>query len=326
LEAADIRLLFVNAHTVKGAARTLLFRSLADAIHLAEDHYAMIIRGAVPDRNQLKLDCQKALAELESYREINRIKLNRSEDLSKIVIDRDLVLSHYHAVSQWLEQEETTVDELMEFLHTHSENLTKLIFEQLSTIFDAYLERASKIAKDLGKAEPHLHIDVPAIPVGAETRVLLDNCMIHILRNALDHGIESPDERRQQSKAAAGSIWIKGQLVQQRLILDIHDDGRGLAIARLRELGLKTGHLSPTSSDEAIAALIFEEGMTTSQSLTAISGRGIGMSAIRRFLREANGTIDLVLDASQAPSNGYKPFLFRMTLLLETRTRPQQAA
>jgi PAS domain-containing protein len=326
LEASDVRLLFVNAHTVKGAARTLLFRSLADAIHLAEDHYAMIIKGAAPDRDQLRLDCQKALAELESYREINRVKLNRSEDLSKIVIDRDLVLSHYHAVSQWLAQKETTVDELMEFLHTHSENLTKLIFEQLTTVFEAYLERASKIAKDLGKAEPNLNIDVPAIPVAAETRVLLDNCMIHILRNALDHGIENPDERRQQGKPPAGSIWIKGQLVQQQLVLEIHDDGRGLALARLRELGLRNGRLNPTSSDEAAAALIFEEGMTTSQSLTAVSGRGIGMSAIRRFLREANGSIELVLDSSQALSNGYRPFLFRIILPLETAAKSQQAA
>jgi PAS domain-containing protein/HPt (histidine-containing phosphotransfer) domain-containing protein len=326
LEASDIRLLFVNAHTVKGAARTLLFRSLADAIHMAEDHYAMIIKGAAPDREQLRQDCQKALAELESYREINRVKLNRSEDLSKIVIDRELVLSHYHAVSQWLEQKETTVDDLMEFLHTHSENLTKLIFEQLPTIFEAYRERASKIAKDLGKAEPHLHMDVPAVPVAAETRIVLDNCMIHILRNALDHGIENPDERRMHGKAAAGSIWIKGRLDQHRLILEIHDDGRGLALARLRELGLKNGRLNPTSSDEAAAALIFEEGMTTSQSLTAISGRGIGMSAIRRFLREAEGSIELVLNASQTASNGFRPFLFRITLPLETPARTQQAA
>lgn len=326
LEPADIRLLFVNAHTVKGAARTLLFRSLADAIHLAEDHYAMIIRGAAPDRDQLRLDCAKALAELASYREINRVKLNRSEDLSKIVIDRELVLSHYHAVSQWLEQEETTVEQLMEFLHTHSENLTKLIFEQLTTIFEAYPERAGKIAKDLGKAEPHLHVEVPAIPVAAETRVVLDNCMIHILRNALDHGIESPEERRLRGKPAAGSIWIKGHITEQQLVLEIHDDGRGLALARLRELGVKNGRISATSSDEAAASLIFEEGMTTSQSLTTISGRGIGMSAIRRFLREAQGSIDLVLDAAAPLSQEYRPFLFRITLPLESPSRHQKAA
>lgn len=326
LEPSDVRLLFVNAHTVKGAARTLHFRSLADAIHLAEDNYAMVIRGAPPQRERLLADCKAALAELESYREINRVKLNRSDDLSKIVIERDLVLNHYQAVSQCLQQEQPTIEQLMDFLRIHSEDLTKLIFEQLPTIFDGYIERATKIARDLGKADPQLHINVPVIPVAAEVRVILDNCMIHILRNALDHGIETADERKSMRKSPRGSIWIKGQVEDDSLLLEVRDDGRGLALARLRELGLRIGRLNPRSSDEDAAALIFEEGLSTSQSLTTISGRGIGMSAVRCFLQEAQGSIAVLLDPAVDSASEYRGFAFRLNLPLQKTVTVAAAA
>jgi chemotaxis protein histidine kinase CheA len=321
-------LLFVNAHTVKGAARTLHFSSLADAIHLAEDHYAMILRGDPPQRDMLLTDARAALAELESYREINRTKLNRSDDLSKITIDRDLVLNHFQVVRQWLQHEQPTVDELMVFLRQHSEALTTLIFEQLPTIFDAYVERASKIARDLGKAEPQLHIDVPVMPVAAAARVVLDNCMIHILRNALDHGIETAEERKAQKKPPMGSIWIKGFVEYQELVLEVCDDGRGLALGRLREKAVKSGSLGAQSSDEDVASLIFMEGMSTSPSLTPISGRGIGMSAVRRFLEEAGGSIAIELKPDPAGSSNYRSFLFRMRLPLQElrKTSASEAA
>jgi chemotaxis protein histidine kinase CheA len=308
---------------VKGAARTLHFRSLADAIHLAEDRYAAILRGNVPQREILFHEARMALAELASYREINRVKLNRSDDLSKITIDRDLVLNHFQVVRQWLQHEQPTVDELMVFLRQHSEALTNLIFEQLPTVFDAYIERASKIARDLGKAEPQLHIDVPAIPVTASARVVLDNCMIHILRNALDHGIESPEERKAQKKPPAGSIWIKGSVENQELVLEVYDDGKGLALGRLREKALENGSPAAQASDENLAALIFMDGMSTSPSLTPISGRGMGMSAVRRFLQEAGGTIDIVLRPVATDPLNYRSFFFIIRLPLE---EPRQAA
>jgi chemotaxis protein histidine kinase CheA len=125
-----------------------------------------------------------------------------------------------------------------------------------------------------------------------------------------------------------GSIWIKGFVEYQELVLEVCDDGRGLALGRLREKAVKSGSLGAQSSDEDVASLIFMEGMSTSPSLTPISGRGIGMSAVRRFLEEAGGSIAIELKPDPAGSSNYRSFLFRMRLPLQElrKTSASEAA
>jgi len=324
LDSAAIRLLFVNAHTVKGAARTLHLRSLADAIHQAENRYAAVLQGSPIDRQQLQQDCQQALEAFNSYRDINSHKLNRSNDLARITIDREIIMSHYYNLQQFLATPALNVDQLVPFLRAHSENLTQLIFEQLDTVFDAYAEQADKIAKDLGKPKPLVKLDVPRLAVPSEFRVLLDKCMIHILRNGLDHGIEDADERRQKHKPIQGTISITVSHRDWMLLVTIEDDGRGLALNQLKEKALKVGLLTADSTADQVADLIFASGISTAKSISEISGRGIGMDAVRRFLEEAGGSIAIELKDIPTLELGYTAFALHLRIPL--RFTPVQKA
>ncbi len=149
---------------------------------------------------------------------------------------------------------------------------------------------AHQLAEDLGKIKCPLVVEVPQDLVlqPAFFKALSDS-MIHLLRNSLDHGIQPPEERRSKGLSEHGSIRIF-QDAQGRLALQ--DDGRGLPLAKLREkaqsLGRKVG------STQELVEMIFESGVSTKQAADDISGRGVGMDAVRSFLRKAGSDIIVV--------------------------------
>ncbi|WP_324961330.1 ATP-binding protein [Oligoflexus sp.] len=130
--------------------------------------------------------------------------------------------------------------------------------------------------------------------------------MVHILRNALDHGLESIEERRQKMKAENGTIHIKALVISGFLQFTIFDDGRGLAIEKLRKMGQQSGELQADPSLEDIAELIFHSGISTSTSVGNISGRGVGMCAVRQFAKEAGGSCEIKLGSEKNEPGFYE--------------------
>lgn len=321
----SLRLLFVNAHTVKGAARSLQLKALAAAVHLAEDGYAAMLKGTPIPQKKLSQDCKHAIDILNSYIFVNREKLNRTEDLSKLTIERDFIEKQYFVLKDLVETPNPTVNNLMRTIRDHSDALTNMIFEQLSMVLESYKERAVKIARDVGKPEPELILDVMPIPINPEAKVLIEKCMVHILRNAIDHGLESAEERQAKRKPVNGKIWIRADHVDSDLQFVIEDDGRGMAISKLREKGLAAGILNPASTTEDIAEIIFQTGMSTAQSVSSISGRGIGMEAIRRFLTEAGGSIHVKL-GEETNETGYYRFQLLIRVPYRQHKRAEQVA
>jgi two-component system chemotaxis sensor kinase CheA len=120
---------------------------------------------------------------------------------------------------------------------------------------------------------------------------------MHLFRNAVDHGIEMPEERLQKGKPEQGRIRLDAELLPEGLKLIIGDDGRGLALSKLRQKGIEKGLIQPDESDpQKIAELIFASGFSTATTVTEVSGRGVGMDAVRCFLEEKGGSIHIQLD------------------------------
>jgi chemotaxis protein histidine kinase CheA len=118
---------------------------------------------------------------------------------------------------------------------------------------------------------------------------------MHLLRNAVDHGLEPPDERMARGKRPAGTIEIEVGVDHGELQITISDDGRGLALARIRERAAALGLVASDAQidDEAAAELIFRPGFSTAQALTEVSGRGVGMDAVRGMLAKEHARIEL---------------------------------
>jgi two-component system chemotaxis sensor kinase CheA len=157
------------------------------------------------------------------------------------------------------------------------------------------LNSLPSLAGELGKPAPQVQIHDNGYRLRAQAAGTLNNVFMHLLRNSMDHGIESADMRTAHGKAPAGSISIGVGVDRGALQITLSDDGRGLALERIRGIAMERGWIGAdtTLSDEAIAEFIFRPGFSTAQSVTEVSGRGVGMDAVRDFLRREHGRIEL---------------------------------
>jgi chemosensory pili system protein ChpA (sensor histidine kinase/response regulator) len=126
--------------------------------------------------------------------------------------------------------------------------------------------------------------------------------LMHLLRNAFDHGIEKPEVRKQQGKLEQGLIHIQAIHRQNRTIITVSDDGAGIPIdkirSRARQMGLDEVLLG-AASDEELLSLIFEPGFSTSEQVTALSGRGVGMDVVRDRLKQIQGEVSVSTQAGK---------------------------
>jgi two-component system, chemotaxis family, sensor histidine kinase and response regulator PixL len=121
--------------------------------------------------------------------------------------------------------------------------------------------------------------------------------LLHLLRNGFDHGIETPEIRRQQGKSEQGQIEIHAYYQGNQTIIEIRDDGQGLDVQKIAEKAIKQGLISTTEvaniSQERLFDLIFEPGFSTAEKVTEISGRGVGMSVVKEQIGFLKGTISV---------------------------------
>jgi two-component system chemotaxis sensor kinase CheA len=119
--------------------------------------------------------------------------------------------------------------------------------------------------------------------------------LLHIVRNSLDHGIESKAERMAKQKQAIGTISLKASTVGSYAQIEIEDDGQGLNADKIRKKAISNGLISIQDklTDDEIFKLIFEPGFSTSELVNDVSGRGVGMDVVKRSVQSMRGTIEL---------------------------------
>ena len=128
---------------------------------------------------------------------------------------------------------------------------------------------------------------------------------MHVMRNAVDHGLEAPEERASKGKPVNGTISITTVDSDNLISFAIRDDGRGIALEKVFEKAKQLGVYpadAPRPSDQEIANIVFTSGFSTADEVSEISGRGVGMDAVRDFLNKAGGGIEIVLDEGQENS------------------------
>jgi two-component system, chemotaxis family, sensor kinase CheA len=124
---------------------------------------------------------------------------------------------------------------------------------------------------------------------------ILNDVLVHMVRNAIDHGIESQDEREKCGKSRTGAVRLRAFHSGGSVVLEIHDDGRGLNREQILQKAISVGMVDPekTLSDNEVFNLIFAPGFSTSEKITDISGRGVGMDVVREGVEALHGRIDI---------------------------------
>ncbi len=173
--------------------------------------------------------------------------------------------------------------------------------------FDTLLGGFQRIVRDLARdTGKQVHLDVSGAAVEIDKTVLdvLRDPIMHLLRNAVDHGIETPDERERLGKPRGGRVLIDVEQRGSEILVRVRDDGRGIDPALVRQAAVRQHLLSRQEaelvSDDEARSLIFHPGLTTAAEVTAISGRGIGMDVVRDRVESLRGR----LSVQSAPGSG----------------------
>ncbi len=162
----------------------------------------------------------------------------------------------------------------------------------VSTVFGRFPRIVRDLAATMGK-EVAITIEGEDTELDKGVVERLSDPLTHLVRNALDHGLETAAERLSQGKPALGNLRLSAQHAAGGIVIELGDDGRGLDTARIRHKAEAVGLLRPTDSvsDEQIQALIFEPGFSTAETVSDVSGRGVGMDVVKRTIDALNGTI-----------------------------------
>lgn len=166
----------------------------------------------------------------------------------------------------------------------------------LSTVFSLFPRMVHDLARQQQK---EIELITEGGDTAADKRVLEDikDPLMHLIRNAVDHGIESPAERQRQGKPSGGTIRLKGYQTASNIVIEVLDDGRGLNLDHLRAAAVRrhlrreedVAALTPAEVEE----LIFTSGFSTSPMVTDLSGRGVGLDVVRRNVETLKGTIQV---------------------------------
>jgi len=172
------------------------------------------------------------------------------------------------------------------------ERLVALRMVSLVQTFTRAARLAGRLARQLGKS-------VSVELAGRETQ--LDKAIVdkvadsiyHILRNAIDHGLESSEERRLAGKSARGKIKIEAALEGNRAVISVSDDGRGIDVKVVRQRAIDAGLIKEDDKFEEAEtlALVFRPGFSTADQISAVSGRGVGLDAVERTIHELGGEV-----------------------------------
>jgi two-component system chemotaxis sensor kinase CheA len=178
-----------------------------------------------------------------------------------------------------------------EFLELE-ERLVELRMVSLAQTFTRAARLAGRLARELGKS-------VSVELTGRETqldKVIVDRVadpIYHVLRNAVDHGLEPPEERRLAGKTARGKINLEARLEGTRAVISITDDGHGIDQAEVRRQAIDAGLIAHDEalSEEETLRLILRPGVSTAEHVSAVSGRGVGLDAVERTIYELGGEV-----------------------------------
>ncbi len=198
------------------------------------------------------------------------------------------------ALTRTTEQDSHVIGRLVDDLLKESKQLLLLPFASVAAPFPKLLR---DLCRDQAK---EANLVVRGEDVEIDKRILeeMKDPLLHLLRNSVDHGIETPERRIRAGKPVRATITLEASPVNgSKVELSVSDDGGGLELERLRESAVKHGHLTADEArkldDAAVQALIFEADLSTSEEVTKLSGRGLGLAIVREKAEKLGGTVSV---------------------------------
>jgi two-component system chemotaxis sensor kinase CheA len=311
--------IFRALHTIKGMAASLEFNSAAELVHATESDLGEVRRG---DRTatsgwlasfEVQLDaiaiaCESAAAEVGGGAEAASLTpAARGPRIVRVDLDRlDALLNDLGGLVTARQELERRAEadtfspiaraalQMAGRLDTLQARILDVRLAPLAEVFERVPPIVRDLARQLGR-DVTVELTGEALEVDRAILDQLADPLLHLLRNAVDHGIEPPDVRRAAGKRPAGRIAVTARQDGDAVILEITDDGRGIdrdaVAARARAMGI----LEPraTLSDDGLLAVLERPGFSTAAAVTGVSGRGVGLDVVVARMREVGASLSL---------------------------------
>lgn len=182
-------------------------------------------------------------------------------------------------------------------LSRHTRNLQEAVLAirmlPISNVFQRFPRVVHELAARLGKkVELKMFGETTELDRGLIEKI--SDPLTHLVRNAIDHGLEAPDVRLAAGKPAAGTVTLKASQRGGNIVIEVSDDGRGMSRERILAAAARRGiAIAPDAPDHEVWQIVFEAGFSTAETVTDVSGRGVGMDVVRRNIQSLSGTVDL---------------------------------
>jgi two-component system chemotaxis sensor kinase CheA len=193
------------------------------------------------------------------------------------------------------------LDELEELTREIQDSVMAIRAQPVKSVFQRMPRLLREIAASTGK-KARLVTEGEGTEVDKTVIERLSDPITHMLRNALDHGLETPEERVAIGKPAEGTVRLAALHRSGRIVIEVSDDGKGINRKRVREIAVNKGLIEPDANltDDEIDNLIFLPGFSTAATISSISGRGVGMDVVKRSIQSLGGRITI----SSRPGQG----------------------
>jgi len=256
------------------------------------------------DIQQSKKDMKKQIASVKE--QTIRVDVKRLDQLmnliGELVLAKNRLIKIYNDVEERYEGEKF-LEELNQVVSSISIVTTDLQIAVMKTrmlpigkVFNKFPRLVRDLARELGKK-------VKLIIEGEDTELdksiieEIGDPLVHMIRNAVDHGIEPPEDRVQKGKPEEGTIWLKAYNEGNMIVIEIKDDGKGMDPEKLKQKAVEKGIITPQEaenmSDKESFMLVFKPGFSTAEKVTNVSGRGVGMDVVKTNIEKLNGIIEI---------------------------------
>lgn len=242
--------------------------------------------------SEKKIDKKK---EIKKSHQSVRVDLARIDKLMNMV--SELVIYRTRLEQIVIDDKSQELVETLEQVERTTSDLQDLVMKIRMLPLDVVFNRFPRMIRDLSV---ELDKDIKFVIEGADTeldRTVIDEIgepLIHLLRNAADHGIESKEERTNSGKSKEGTIKLVAYQEGTKALIKVIDDGGGIKVDKVKAKAEKVGISTEGLSDNDIRNLIFSQGFSTNEVVTDISGRGVGMDVVKTKIASLGGTVDVI--------------------------------
>jgi two-component system, chemotaxis family, sensor kinase CheA len=281
-----------TGETLQALERALAQISDLAAVRLGEERPA-----AVPERPAAPKDAERAGEPSRSV----RVRTELLDGFLDAVGELILATARIREIGKGLPAaSRAALDEGVDRLHAIVKDLHDKVMTVRMTPIAVLTDRLPRVARDVArKVGKQVELEVKGAEIEIDRAILeeLADPVLHVIRNAVDHGVEPAHLRLLAGKPAAGKVVVTARRERDRVILEISDDGKGLDPAKLRESAVARGALSAEDaaalSDREALLLACLPGVSTAETVTDVSGRGVGLDAVKRAVEALGGTLEI---------------------------------